>query len=60
MPHLTRQNQEDINNLISIFRLRLIKNSIRTALIRHQCSKTTVLSCHRCLTNAGVEKMNKI
>ncbi len=28
----------------------------RTACIRHQCSKTTVLSCHRCLTNTGIEK----
>ncbi len=30
----------------------------RTACIRHQCRKTTVLSCHRCLLNTGVEKMN--
>jgi hypothetical protein len=28
----------------------------RTACIRHQCRNTTVLSCHRCLTNTGVEK----
>ncbi len=28
----------------------------RTARIRHQCRKTTVLSCHRCLINTGVEK----
>ncbi len=26
--------------------------------IRHQGMKTTVLSCHRCLINIGVEKMN--
>ncbi len=32
----------------------------RTAHILHQCSKTTVLRCHRCLINTGVEKMNKI
>ncbi len=31
----------------------------RTAHIRHQCKKTTVLSCHRCLINTGVGKMNK-
>jgi len=27
-----------------------------TVHIRHQCRKTTVLSCHRCLINTGVEK----
>jgi len=27
-----------------------------TAHIRHQCMKTTVFSCHRCLINTGVEK----
>ena len=32
----------------------------RTACIRHQCKKTTVLSCHRCIINTGVEKMNNI
>ena len=32
----------------------------RTARIRHQCRKTIVLSCHRCLFNTGVEKMNNI
>jgi hypothetical protein len=26
--------------------------------IRHQCSKTTVLSCHRRLINSGLEKIN--
>ncbi len=29
-----------------------------TVRIRHQCRKNTVLSCHRCLINSGVEKMN--
>jgi hypothetical protein len=28
--------------------------------IRHQCRKTTVLCCHRCLINPRVEKMNNI
>ncbi len=28
--------------------------------IRHQCRKKTVFSCHRCLINSGVEKMNNI
>ncbi len=31
-----------------------------TAHIPHQCRKTTVLSCHRCLIKTGVEKMNNI
>jgi hypothetical protein len=35
-----------------------------TGHIRHQCRKTTVLSCHICLLilsfNTGVEKMNYI
>ncbi len=30
------------------------------ARIRHQCNKTTVLSCYRCLINTGVEKMSNI
>jgi hypothetical protein len=30
----------------------------RTSCIRQQFRKTTVLSCHRCLINTGVEKMN--
>ncbi len=32
----------------------------RRAPIRLQCKKTTVLNCHRCLINTGVEKMNSI
>jgi hypothetical protein len=31
-----------------------------TAHIRHWCWKIAVLSCHRCLINSGVEKMNNI
>ena len=31
-----------------------------TAHIRHQCRKTAVISCHSCLFNSGVEKMNCI
>ncbi len=30
----------------------------RTVHTRHLCRKTVVLSCHRCLINTGVEKMN--
>jgi hypothetical protein len=32
----------------------------RTAHIEHLCRKTVVLSCHRCLINPGVEKLNYI
>jgi hypothetical protein len=32
----------------------------RTAHIRHQKRKTTVLSCHRCLINTDVAKLNNI
>ncbi len=31
-------------------------NCNRTTHIRHQCRKTTVLTCHGCLFNTGVEK----
>jgi len=31
---------------------------IEQHVFRHQYRKTTVLSCHRCLINTGVEKMN--
>jgi hypothetical protein len=40
------------------FRKSLLLFINRTAHIRRQCRKTTVLSCHRCLINSGVEKMN--
>jgi hypothetical protein len=33
-----------------------VSSGNRTAHIRHQCRKTIVLSCHRCLINSGVEK----
>ncbi len=32
----------------------------RTTRIRHQCRRTAVLICHRCLINTYVEKMNNI
>ncbi len=32
----------------------------RAAHIRHLCKKTVGLSCHRCLINTGVKKMNYI
>jgi hypothetical protein len=38
-----------------------LNNAINgTVCIRHQCRKTTVLSCLRCLINTGVEKINNI
>ena len=30
------------------------------ARIRHQCRKTIVMSCHRCLINIGIVKMKNI
>jgi hypothetical protein len=33
---------------------------IRTPHVRHRCTKTTVLSCQRCLIYTGVEEMNYI
>jgi hypothetical protein len=32
----------------------------RTMGIRHQCRIMNVLSCHRCLINTGIEKINSI
>ncbi len=32
----------------------------KTTRIRYKCRKVTVLNCHRCLINTGVEKMNNI
>ncbi len=38
----------------------LVEASNRTARIKHECKKTIVLNCHRCLINDGFEKMNNI
>jgi hypothetical protein len=43
---------------ITCFTLNQLIN--RTVCSRHQCAKTTVLNSHRCLIDAGVEKMNNI
>jgi 6-phosphofructokinase len=32
----------------------------RRTCIRHQCRKTIVLRCHRCLINTVIEKMNTV
>ncbi len=46
---------------IPLLGLRLASPNInRTAHIRHQHMKTTVLSCHIFLISSGVEKMNNI
>jgi hypothetical protein len=37
-----------------------INFSNRTARIRQECRRATVLSCHRCIINTGIEKMNTI
>ncbi len=36
--------------------LSIISLIISTAHITHQCGKTAVLSCHRCLINTSVKK----
>ncbi len=52
--------------IISIFHIFISSNNVtahfinRTAHVRHQCTKTIVLSCHRCLINSCVENMNYI
>ncbi len=45
--------------MLSPLRISQICWSNRTWHIRHQWRKTTVLSCHRCLINTGVEKLSK-
>ncbi len=45
------QNGVELN-----FKVFLCLRLNRAARIRHQCRKTTVLTCHRCLINAGVKK----
>jgi hypothetical protein len=39
---------------------KLYTSDNRRARIRTQCKKTTVLICHSCLINTGVEKINNI
>jgi hypothetical protein len=51
------------NFTISIsFLIKVVKKNIFNGIvhIRHQCRKTTALSCWICLINTGVEKMNNI
>jgi hypothetical protein len=43
-----------------MLRVYLDEEAIRVALFRHQFMKTAFLSCHRCLINTGVEKINNI
>jgi len=35
---------------------KILTNPNCTTCIRHQCRKTIVLSCHRCLNDTGIEK----
>ncbi len=49
-----------LNNVLSSIQMLQISTNNRTACFRHKGRKTTVLSCHRCLLNTGVEKMNYI
>ncbi len=48
-------------SLIILMEQRTLKNvNNATVHIRHQCMKTKVLSCHRCLIKTGDEKINYI
>ncbi len=44
--------------LVTFLELVYVWKLNRAAHIWHQCRKTSVLSCNRCLINNGVEKMN--
>ncbi len=68
---LTLTGEEGVRTLASIKQTRTlsIPHSVsqsacvccnRATHIRHQCRKTTVLSCHRCLINTGVEKLTTL
>jgi len=37
-----------------------ISSDKRATCFKHLCRKTTVLSCHKCLLNTGVDKINNI
>jgi hypothetical protein len=49
---------ETITNIMNERPSNLKDRENRTEHIRQQCRKTTVLSCHRCLINTGIVKMN--
>jgi hypothetical protein len=50
------QNTQRLQLFTKIIKQIIFNKTNRTAHIRHQCMKTTVFSCHRCLINTGVEK----
>jgi hypothetical protein len=58
--HLGGLEDQLVVNVIKLFFFVTDKGDNRTARIRCICRKTTVLRCHRCLINTGVEKMNNI
>jgi hypothetical protein len=47
-----------VNDTFNVSAFESLNNSkfIVPQYIRHLCRKTTVLSCHRCLFNTGIEK----
>ncbi len=47
-------------NIRSMPAIAIFNDNYTTPHIRHQCMKTPVLRCHRCLICTGVKKMNKI
>ncbi len=49
-------------SLVELSKVIMVKQNelVGIAHNRHLCIKNTVLGCHRCLINTGVEKMNNI
>ncbi len=47
------EEEEEVTIVMKLFAF------LRHWRIRHICRKTTVLSCHRCLINTGIEKTNQ-
>ncbi len=60
------KNEQNLNigknfdHQISLSKSKCWYSNNRTAHNRHQCRKTIVSSCHRCLISTGVKKMNNI
>jgi hypothetical protein len=59
--YFSSQHSANLTVIFIIGRIQIFDHfGNRTAHIRHQRRKTTVLICQRCLINYGVKKMNYI
>jgi hypothetical protein len=58
VPGMEERLHQELERFRTSFLNDLSRN--KTARIIHQFRKTTVLSCHRCLINPGIEEMNNI